>query len=384
LNSYQTEKLYWPYVKDLASESGLYYIFNDMRGLLVNSHVSLGVHPSKPSEQPPVGLLGADYTIDYGHYRFAHIYSSGNWNPDLDAPLERPGLDVQAGDYLLAVNGRTLTASDNVFSFFKGTAGKQTILKVGSSPNGAGAHTILVVPIRSEQSLREQAWVAENLRQVNKLGHGKIAYVYLPSTSSAGYKNFNRYFFSQIYKQAVIIDERFNSGGFAADYIIDYLRRRLMNYWYTRHGHTFTTPEGAIFGPKAMLINAYSQSGGDALPWYFKEMHLGPLIGMRTWGGLNAVSNAPPLIDGTTVGEPHVAIYGPKGHWVVENQGNTPDFKVPLTPKAWRNGHDPQLEKAVSVVLKMLKKHPPKHVKHPPFRNYHQHPAVSPSGGGRR
>lgn len=378
LNSREAERLYWPYVKTLVSEQGLYYILNDMRGLLVNSHVSLGMHPAKPSGEPRTGLLGATYVIAHGRYQFARIFGDGNWDPGLHAPLARPGLDVHAGDYLLAVDGRKLTASDNIYRFFRGMAGQQTTLEVSPNPNGQGARTIRVVPIRSERRLRLNAWVQGNVRTVNRLSHGKIAYVYLPNTADAGYKSFNRYFFAQIDKPAVILDDRYNGGGELADYFIDYLNRYVMMYWETRHRHGFTSPEGAIFGPKAMLINEYAGSGGDALPWLFREANLGPLIGMPTWGGLNAVAGVPPLIDGTVTSVPRVAVYGPHSRHIVENIGVAPDMRVPLSPKAWRQGHDNQLKKAVSVVLKMLKGHPVKHVKPPPYKNYHQHPEVSP------
>jgi tricorn protease len=383
LDSQTAEKLYQPYVDNLVSKSGLDYILNDMRGELVNSHVFVGGGFDKPSDQPRTGLLGADFTIVDDRYRFAHIYGAGHWNPDLKAPLAQPGLDVHAGDFLLAVDGRTLKAGDNVYRLLQGTAGKQTVLEVGPDPGGRGARRITVEPVRSEFELREQAWVRGNLQKVDELSHGKIAYVYLPDTAAGGYDNFNRYFFSQVDKQGVIIDERFNGGGFISDYIIDYLRRRLVNYWQTRQGHVSMDPEGAIYGPKAMLINGFAVSGGDALPWYFKQLHLGTLIGMRTTGGLNAVAGAPALIDGTFASVPRVAIFGPNGQPVVENQGVAPDIQVPLSPAAWRKGRDPQLEKAVSVVLQALARQPAAQVKPPPFRNYHQHPAVSPPDGER-
>lgn len=378
LNSREAEKLYLPYVKNLVSKRGLYYIFNDMRGDLVNSHVFMGNPFSRQPKQPATGLLGANYVIAHGRYRFARIFTGGDWNPELHAPLALAGLDVHAGDYLLAVNGRKLTSQENIYSFFQGTAGKQTTLKVGPDPNGNDAHTIVVVPIRREARLRQAAWVQGNLRKVDQLSHGKIAYVYLPNTGPAGYRNFNRYFFAQIQKPALIIDERFNGGGFSSDYIIGYLRRILLNYWETRHGHVWKGPEGAIFGPKAMLINGYAVSGGDELAWDFQQLHIGPLIGMKTTGGLNAIAGVPRLVDGTFTSVPRQAIYGSQGRHVVENIGVAPDIRVPLSPKAWRQGKDSQLRKAVDVVLKLLKEHPVKFVEPPPFKNYHQHPAVTP------
>lgn len=381
LDSQYAEKIYQPYVDHLASRSGLDYIFHDMRGELVNSHVFSGNAYASHGGQPDIGLLGVDFAVSHGRYRFARIYGSGNWNPGLDAPLAQPGLDVHPGDYLLAVNGHRLTAAENVYRAFEGTADKQTTIRVGPDPGGKGARNLVVVPIKSEGALREQAWVDHNLAEVDRLGHGKIAYVYLPDTSSGGYRNFNRYFFSQVDKQAVIIDERFNGGGFIADYVIDYLSRNLLNYWQTRAAHNYANPVDAIFGPKVMLTNGFSVSGGDALPFLFQELHIGPLIGMRTTGGLNAVAGVPRLIDGTMASVPRMAIYSPSGKRVVENEGVTPDIRVPLDPKAWRQGRDSQLERGVEEILDRLKRHPPATVPAPGYRDYHQHPAVSPPGG---
>lgn len=378
LDSQRAEQIYQPYVDNLASRSGLDYIFHDMRGELVNSHVFTGNAHARRDDQPDVGLLGVDFAVSHGRYRFARIYGAGSWNPDLKAPLAQPGLGVRAGAYLLAVNGRSLTAADNVYRAFKGTVDKQTTIRVGPDPAGKGARDIVVVPVKSEGRLREQAWVDHNLAEVERLGQGRIAYVYLPDTSGGGYRNFNRYFFSQVDKQAVIIDERFNGGGFIADYVIDYLSRRLLNYWQTREAHDYANPVDAILGPKVMLTNGFSVSGGDALPFLFKELHLGPLIGMRTTGGLNAVAGVPRLIDGTMASVPRMAIYSPDGKRVVENVGVAPDIRIPLDPEAWRQGRDPQLERGVQEILERLGQQPPADIPAPGYRNYHQRPAVSP------
>ena len=199
-----------------------------------------------------------------------------------------------------------------------------------------------------------------------------MAYVYLPNTGEAGYASFNRYYFSQIDKQAAIIDERFNGGGMAADYIIDSMRRSLMNYWTTRYGEIFTTPLAAIFGPKVMIINEYAGSGGDAIAWYFREARLGPLVGKRTWGGLVGIFGFPPLIDGGMVTAPNLAFFNTEGDWEVENRGVPPDIEVEFDPAAWRQGRDPQLEKAVEIVLDALKKNPPPVPKKPPYPNYYK------------
>jgi tricorn protease len=229
-----------------------------------------------------------------------------------------------------------------------------------------------VVPIESETSLRNLAWIEDNRRRVDKLSGGKLAYVYLPDTAGGGYSNFNRYYFAQIDKQGAVIDERFNGGGTAADYIIDYMRRPLMNYWVTREGEGFTTPVGSVYGPKAMITNEYAGSGGDLLPWLFRRAGIGPLVGKRTWGGLVGIYDYPQLMDGGSVTAPRVAFWSPDGKWDVENHGVAPDVEVEFDPEAWRAGRDPQLEKAVELVMEALKKHPPSPAKLPAYPNYHQ------------
>jgi tricorn protease len=216
------------------------------------------------------------------------------------------------------------------------------------------------------------AWVEGNRRKVDKLSGGRLAYLYLPDTGVGGYTNFNRYFFAQVGKEGAVVDERFNGGGFAADYIIDYLRRPLMNYWTTREGADFTTPLGSIFGPKAMIVNEFAGSGGDAMPWYFRRMKIGPLVGKRTWGGLVGIYDYPQLIDGGSLTAPRIAFWNPDGTWEVENHGVAPDVEVEFDPQLWRQGKDPQLEKAVQVVLAELEKHPLPHHKKPAYPDYHK------------
>jgi tricorn protease len=229
------------------------------------------------------------------------------------------------------------------------------------------------VPAESEVPLRNLAWIEDNRRKVDKLSGGKIAYVYLPDTAFGGFTNFNRYFFAQVDKDAVVLDERFNGGGKAADYIIDYLRRPLLNYWTAREGKIYTTPGGAIFGPKAMIINEFAGSGGDAMPWYFRKAGLGPLVGKRTWGGLVGISGYPPLMDGGSVTAPSFAFFSPEGKWDVENHGVAPDAEVDLDPYEVRQGRDPQLEKGVELVMEALKKNPPKEPKKPEYPNYYNY-----------
>jgi tricorn protease len=376
-----TKKQYQPYLENVGSRIDFSYLLSEMLGELTVGHMYIRTPLDPPSEHGRVGLLGADYTIENGRYRFAHIYQGENWNPQLRAPLTQPGVNVQEGEYLLAVNGRELRGSDEIFELFEGLADKSTVLKVGSSADGKNAHTVTVVPIENETGLRNRAWIDGNRRRVDQLSGGRVAYVYLPDTGFGGYTSFNRYFFAQVGRDGAIMDERFNGGGAAADYIIDYLRRPLQNYWMTREGQDFTTPVGAIFGPKAMITNMYAGSGGDALPWYFREAKLGPLVGTRTWGGLVGIYDYPNLMDGGGVTAPRVAFYSPNGEWEVENHGVAPDYEVDIMPKDWMSGHDPQLEKAVALVMDSLKKNPMPVAKRPAFPNYHSSDGTAVGGG---
>ena len=369
-----TSKHYEPYLENVGSRIDFSYLLAEMLGELTVGHMYIRTPPEPPNEQGKVGLLGAEYTIENGRYRFSKIYQGENWNPQLRAPLTQPGVNVQQGEYLLAVNGRELRGTDEIFELFEGTADKSTVLKVGPSADGKGAHNVTVVPIENEAALRNRAWIEGNLHKVDKLSGGKLAYVYLPDTGFGGYTSFNRYFFAQVGREGAVIDERFNGGGSAADYVIDYLRRPLQNYWLTREGHDFTTPVGAIFGPKAMIINMYAGSGGDALPWYFRDAKLGPLVGTRTWGGLVGIYDYPALMDGGGVTAPRVAFYNRAGDWDVENHGVAPDYDVEITPKDWASGRDPQLEKAVALVMDALKKNPLPVAQRPAFPNYHNQP----------
>jgi len=377
-----TANKYQPYLSALVDRADLNYLFQEMLGELTVGHLYVTGGDVQDAKRVPGGLLGADYKIENGRYRFARVYNGENWNPQLRAPLTQPGVNVVAGEYLLAVNGRNLAATDNIYSYFEATANKQVVLRVGPNPDGSNSREVTVVPVAGETALRNLTWVEENRRKVDQLSGGKLAYVYLPDTAQGGYTFFNRYFFPQTDKQGVVVDERFNSGGNAADYIIDYLRKPLMSYWAVREGEDFRTPFGTIPGPKVMMINQYAGSGGDLMPWMFRQAGVGPLIGKRTWGGLVGIGGYPSLIDGGSVTAPHFAFYTPDGKWEIENHGVAPDIEVELDPKAWRQGHDLQLEKAVEVAMAELKRHPVQPPHRPPYPNYHVVPAA-PAASGR-
>ncbi len=361
---------YQPFVDNVMSRPDLTYIFSDMLGEITAQHVYIVGSDRPDVKQVNVGLLGADYSIDHDRYRFAKVYFGENWNPDLRAPLTEPGVNVQTGEYLLAVDGRELHGSDDVYSFFIERAGKEVQLKVGPDPTEKNARVVTVVPVGSERSLRLRDWMDSNRRKVDELSDNKLAYVYLPDTFIGGYTNFNRYYFPQNDKQGAVIDERFNGGGWLADYIIDWLNRPLLMAAMTREGKDVVLPQ-VIFGPKVMLINQYAGSGGDALPWMFKQLNIGPLIGTRTWGGLIGIGGYPTLMDGGAITAPRFGLFNPKtGQFDVENIGVSPDIEVDLDPALWRQGHDPQLEKAVSVALTDLKEHPVAPIKRPQYPVY--------------
>ena len=314
----------------------------------------------------PVGLLGADYDVADGRYRFKAIHGSLNWDPSLKAPLRAPRVDVKPGEFLLAVDGENLTAADDVYRPFENKVGRRVELTVGPKADGSGSRTVVVEPIAQEGALRSRDWIEGNLRKVRERTGGKVAYVYVPNTAEQGHAYFKRYFFPQVDSQAIIVDERFNGGGSVADYYIDMLRRPVVSYWAMRHGAPIRSPGAAILGPKVMIIDETAGSGGDLLPWMFRRFQLGKLVGKRTWGGLVGILGFPELMDGGSVTAPDLGFYTEDG-WRVENEGVPPDVEVEQWPAEVAAGKDPQLDRAIEVVLKELGKNPPKPLPRPEY-----------------
>ena len=368
-NTEALERQYEPYVGSIASRADLNYIFQEMLSAFSVGHLrgSGGAIPSAP--HVPGGLLGADYAIRNDHYCLEKIYTGGSWSPQLHPPLAQPGLDVAVGDCILAIDTEPLTAETNIQQPLEGTAGHAVTLHV-AGPKGERPRDIVVVPVASEAALRNTDWIDANQRKVDQLSGGKLAYIYLPDTGEGGFTNFNRFFFAQTNKQGAIIDERFNAGGQIADYIVEVLGRKLQAYWAPRYGAIEHSPNDAIYGPKVMIANEYSGSGGDAMPWLFKYNKLGVLVGKRTWGGLVGIGEIPVLMDGGHVTSPSVAFFSPEGKWDVENHGVDPDVVVEQDPKAVAEGHDPQLERAVAIALDELAKHPNPEPHKPAYPQY--------------
>jgi tricorn protease len=355
-----------PYVRH---REDLNYIIDMMGGEHGVGHNFVGGGDITRIESTNIGLLGADITFENGFYRLKKIFTGENWNPDLRAPLSAPGINVKEGDYIIAINGIKLIPPATPESALEGLAEKQVVLTVNSEPSTEGTHDITVVPVAYEGGLRSRAWVEDNRRLVDRLSNGKLAYVWLPNTAEAGYTYFNRYYFGQQDKSGAVLDERFNGGGFVADYIIDIVARKLHGYFNNPVGarEPWTEPFAGIWGPKVMVINEFAGSGGDMLPYMFRQQELGPLVGTRTWGGLVGIWDFPPLIDGGSITVPRGGFFNLNGEWDVENKGIKPDIEVLITPKDVASDHDPQLEKAVNEALRLLQENPVNLQKEPPF-----------------
>jgi tricorn protease len=352
----EMREIYAPMLDAVAHRADLNYLLALLVGELALGHTYVGGGDVPDGEGAGTGLLGVDFEIADGRYRFARIFDGESWNPDLNAPLRAPGLNVNRGDYLLAVDGVSLTAHMNPLQLFEGTVGRQVRLLINDRPATTGAREVTVVPIGNEAGLRLRAWVEDNRRRVDEASGGRLAYVYLPNTGWGGYTYFNRYFFAQQDREGAVIDERFNGGGSAADYIVDVLARDLHGFFNNPIGERrpFTSPGAGIWGPKVMIINEAAGSGGDLLPYMFRKMGIGPLIGTRTWGGLVGIWDTPPLTDGGFVRVPRGGFFDLEGRWAVENEGVAPDFEVIQTPREVIMGRDPQLERAIQEAMRRL------------------------------
>lgn len=361
------KKKYEPFLNHLTCRSDLTRLLQWMFSeLSVGHHYIWGGEVFNEPRRVGGGLLGADYTIDKNRYRIKKIYGGLNWNPNLRSPLTEPGVNAKEGEYILAVNGKDLTASDDIYSFFENTAGKIVELTIGSNPDYNGSRVVKVVPVANEFALRNRDWVEGNLKKVTEATKGQVAYVYVPNTAGEGHEYFKRYFFPQANRKAIIVDERFNGGGQLADYYIDILQRPYQAHWNMRYGRDLKSPSASIQGPKVMIIDETAGSGGDMLPWMFRKFKVGTLVGKRTWGGLVGILGFPELLDGGVITAPNVAIWTKDG-FIVENEGVAPDIEVEQTPAEIIKGRDPQLEKAIEIALKELEKNPQDEPKRPPY-----------------
>lgn len=349
---------YGAMLADCASREDVAYVIREMISELNVGHAYYQDNP-KGATPPSTGLLGCDYALDNGAWRIVRIHEGAAWDVDARNPLTAPGVDVKVGDYVLAVNGQPFDMQKDPWASFRGLAGREITLTVGKHPTiDSDARDVVVKTLASETNLRYRAWIERNRAFVDKATGGKVGYVYVPSTGLDGQNDLVRQFFGQTGKQALIIDERWNSGGQIPTRFIEILNRPVTNYWARRDAKDWTWPPDAHQGPKCMLINGLSGSGGDAFPAYFRMMKLGPLIGTRTWGGLVGISGNPPLIDGASVTVPTFGYYEKDGTWSIEGHGVDPDVVVVDDPGLMKDGADPQLDAGIARMLEELAKNP--------------------------
>jgi tricorn protease len=346
---------YAPWLEHAQHRADVNYVLDVMGGEVSVGHSYTGGGDLPDVDEVPVGLLGADLRAADGYYRFVRIYEGEPWT-DAAGPLAAPGIAVDEGDYLIAVDGETVAADDNPYAAFEHTAGRQVILTVNDAPTPDGARTVTVEPTRSEADLRRMAWIERNRARVDSLSDGRLGYVYIPDTGGGGYARFTRNYFAQQDKDGMIIDERYNGGGSAADYMVNVMSRQLHGYFNNPVGDKtpFTSPGAGVWGPKVMIINEMAGSGGDYLPYLFRKMDIGPLVGTRTWGGLVGIWGTPSLIDGGVITAPRGGFFTTEGEWAIENEGVAPDVEVEMTPRLVEQGRDPQLERAVEEGLRRL------------------------------
>jgi tricorn protease len=370
---------YEPLVRHVRHRADLNYVLDMVNGELSVGHSFVGGGDLPATDTARVGLLGTDLEAADGRWRIARIYTFESWNPGLSAPLARPGLRVAEGHFIVGVDGREMTASDDPYSFLDGTMGRQTVLHINERPSMEGAWTITVEPIGSEFILRQRAWVEDNRRRVDELSGGRLAYVWVPNTGGPGVVSFNRYYFAQQDRQGAVIDERFNGGGLLDDYMVDLMNRELRAAITNEApgGQPFRLPAG-VLGPKVLLINEQAGSGGDYFPWVFRQQQIGPLIGTRTWGGLVRSCAHYPMIDGGFITSPCNAVFEPGVGWIAENEGVPPDIEVLLDARSAAAGRDPQLERGVQEALRLLEAQGTRAVAPPPFPR----PGVRPTRGG--
>ncbi len=345
----------------VAHRSDLNYIIGEMIAELNTSHTYVGGGDVPDRKRVGVGMLGADLEADGGFFRIKKIYPGENWIDEFRSPLTEPGLKVKVGNYLIAVEGQLTRADREPYAYFQNMANKVVTLKINDKPSAEGSWDVLVKTIGSEANLRYFNWVENNRRKVEEATGGRIGYMHVPDTSVGGVIMFDTYFTGQLGKEGLIVDERFNHGGWSPDFYTEKLGRRLLLALAPREGKAFV-PQPAFFGPKVMIVNEQAGSGGDLFPFYFKKEKLGPLVGTRTWGGLIGMGGFPPTLDGGMVTAPGWAWWEPSdkggGEWVVENHGVDPDYVVEQRPDLLLQGHDPQLEKAIELTLEGLKKQP--------------------------
>jgi tricorn protease len=361
------KKQYGDLIDNAVTRGDVNFIIGELISELNASHTYRGGGDDEIPLQRQVGYLGVDWELNNGAYKIKRIVNGANWDTEVRSPLLASGIKVKEGNYVLAVNGVSIDITKDPWSAFEGLAEKTIELTINDKPSLDGAWNIIVKTLSDETRLRNLEWIESNRKRVDEATGGKIGYVYVPSTGIDGQDELVRQFAAQFTKEGLIIDERFNNGGQIPDRFVELLNRKPLAFWAVRDGATWQWPPVANFGPKVMLINGWSGSGGDAFPDYFRKAGLGPLVGSRTWGGLIGITGAPTLIDGGSVTVPTFRMYDPDGKWFKEGHGVDPDIEVPEDPTTLSKGVDVQLEKAIEEVMRLHNLNPPVNPKQPPY-----------------
>ncbi len=357
---------YAPLVEHVAHRADLDYIFGEIAGEMNAGHIYVQSGDQPSVERRAGGLLGAEVEREGDAYRIVKIFKGEAWQSAFYSPLAAPGVNVSVGDYIIGVNGTSAAEVQNFYQLLENTGGDVITLTVNDRPSARGSRDVMVRTVTSETQLRYLDWVEDRARRVEELSGGRIGYVHLPNTAGAGNRELFKRFMPQMNKDALIIDARYNGGGFIPDRMIELVSRRPLNYWKRRGLEPQATPAFSHTGPKATLINGLSSSGGDAFPYYFRKLGLGPLFGTRTWGGLIGISGNPSLADGGSILASTFRFMDTDNEWAVENEGVAPDYEVIDRPELVAAGQDPTLEAAVAYLLEELEKTPPPEVKAPP------------------
>src|SRR5690554_20447 len=354
-----------PYV---PSRFDLDYILNEVISETNTGHAYVDWGDIGSVDRINGGLLGAELKADMNakRYKIIKIYEGENWNESTRSPLTESGINVNEGDYIISINGEDVTTDQNPYELLENMGDRHIELTVNNTPSESGAEIYMVKTITNEQELRYMDWVRERRKLVDKLSDGKIGYVHVPNTAIEGNRELFKGMLAYNHKDALIIDDRYNGGGFIPDRMIDLVNRRTLVHWHSNNiEQPMKSPGLAHDGPKAMLINGYSSSGGDAFPYFFRKTGEGKLIGTRTWGGLVGISGNARLVDGGYISVPMFGIYDENGEWIIEGVGVYPDIEVVDRPEELAKGNDPSIEKAVEVLLEELKVSPRKRVTSP-------------------
>ncbi|MFN2598277.1 MAG: PDZ domain-containing protein, partial [Pyrinomonadaceae bacterium] len=360
-----------PYV---ANREDLNFVLTEMGSELMAGHI----YVDRGSDAPPVarhdgGLLGAEVVADpSGYFKIAHVFPGENWQESARSPLTEPGVHAKVGEFIIAVDGRPTNTVKNFYELLQGKANRSVLLTLNSQPTAAGAHDERVLTVRSEVNLRYLDWVQSRRALVERLSGGRVGYIHAPNTAVEGNRELFKGFYPQYNKDALVIDDRYNGGGFIPDRMIELLDRKPVSYWTRRIGDVYSTPTFAHVGPKAMLTNGYAGSGGDAFPYYFRERGLGRIFGTTTWGGLIGLSGNPSLADGGSLSTPAFRFIDVNGNWAVEGVGVDPDVEVVDRPELLARGEDPALEAAIKWLMDELRRNPPKHITAPAPPNLNQ------------